>query len=139
MGVSYCSAIERMKWHGKLKNDSDVARVLGVTPQALSNCKKKGDMPSKLVMKFAHSYKISVDWLISGHIQFNAEKKFEAFVVESLTMQEVEYIGKLLKIFRARSESPIIDAVKHTLDALYIFSERMSDDTENIMKEKRVS
>ncbi|MDO8302923.1 MAG: helix-turn-helix domain-containing protein [Sedimentisphaerales bacterium] len=139
MGVSYCSAIERMKWHGKLKNDSDVARVLGVTPQALSNYKKKGDMPSKLVMKFAHAYKISVDWLISGHVTLNTEKKFEAFIVESLTEQEVEYIGKLLKILRARSESPIIDVVKQTIDALYLFSERMSDDTENIMEENKVS
>ena len=74
MGVSYCEVIERMKLHGKLKNDSSVARVLGVTPQALCNYKQKGEMPSKLVMRFAQTYKISVDWLVSGYAAFNTEK-----------------------------------------------------------------
>ena len=45
MGVKYSDTIERMRWAGKLKNDSAVARVLGVTPQALSNYKKRGRAP----------------------------------------------------------------------------------------------
>jgi len=139
MGVSYCEVIERMKLHGKLKNDSSVARVLGVTPQALCNYKQKGEMPSKLVMRFAQTYKISVDWLVSGYAAFNTEKKFEAFTIKNLTVQEIEYVYKLLKILRARNECSTIDAVKHTLDAFYLFSERENDDTENIMKEKIIS
>ena len=66
MGVSYSDIIERMRWAGKLKNDSAVARVLGVTPQALSNYKKRGEMPTDLVLRFANIYGLSVDWLISG-------------------------------------------------------------------------
>src|SRR3972149_2617009 len=66
MGVSYTDIIERMRWAGKLKNDSAVARVLGVTPQALSNYKKRGEMPTDLVLRFANIYGLSVDWLISG-------------------------------------------------------------------------
>jgi len=139
MGVSYCEVIERMKFHGKLKNDSSVARVLGVTPQALCNYKKKGEMPSKLVIKFAHTYDISVDWLISGHLPCNAGKNFEAFIVENLTTQEIEYIGKLLKILRAGSNCPITDAVKQAVDALYLYSDRMSDDTESVMSETKTS
>jgi len=66
MGVNYSDIIERMRWAGKLKNDSAVARVLGVTPQALSNYKKRGEMPTDLVLKFSNIYGLSVDWLISG-------------------------------------------------------------------------
>ena len=56
-----------------------------------------------------------------------------------MTVQEIEYVYKLLKILRARNECSTIDAVKHTLDAFYLFSERENDDTENIMKEKIIS
>ena len=66
MGVNYLEIIDRMRWAGKLKNDSAVARALGVTPQALSNYKKRGEMPTDLVLKFAGIYSLSVDWLISG-------------------------------------------------------------------------
>ena len=66
MGVKYSEVIERMKLAGRLKNDSRVARVLGITPQALSNYKKRGSLPSDLVLKFASLYSISVDWLLTG-------------------------------------------------------------------------
>ncbi len=66
MGVNYSEVIEKMRWAGKLKNDSAVARKLSVTPQALSNYKKRGEMPSNLVLKFSKMYGLSMDWLITG-------------------------------------------------------------------------
>ena len=73
MGVNYTDIIERMRWAGKLKNDSAVARTLGVTPQALSNYKKRGEMHTDLVLRFAGIYGLSVDWLITGQGQmYNA-------------------------------------------------------------------
>ncbi len=64
--INYSDIIERMKQAGKLKNDSAVARVLGVTPQALSNYKKRGRMPTNLIIRFASLYELSVDWLLTG-------------------------------------------------------------------------
>ena len=66
MGVHYLDIIEKMRWAGKLKNDSAVARVLEVTPQALSNYKKRGEMPTDLVLRFAKLFGLSLDWLIYG-------------------------------------------------------------------------
>ncbi len=66
MGVNYSEVIERMRLAGKLKNDSAVARKLRVTPQALSNYKKRGEMPSDLVLRFSKMYGLSMDWLITG-------------------------------------------------------------------------
>ncbi len=66
MGVKYSDTIERMRWAGKLKNDSAVARRLGVTPQALSNYKKRGELPTDLVLRFSDIFSLSIDWLIRG-------------------------------------------------------------------------
>ncbi len=41
MRVEYSDVLERMKKSANLKNDSRLARLLDVTPQALSNYKKE--------------------------------------------------------------------------------------------------
>lgn len=141
MGVNYSEIIEKMRWAGKLKNDSAVARRLGVTPQALSNYKKRGEMPSDLVLKFSKMYDLSMDWLITG--EGVAQKpgvgdtglasypmageetapyaKTSASVERepgfgSLDPDEIIYIGKLLKILRGGNNSNK-SAIRFTIDA----------------------
>ncbi|MFQ5464409.1 MAG: helix-turn-helix domain-containing protein [Thermodesulfobacteriota bacterium] len=141
MGVSYPEIIERMRWAGKLKNDSAVARVLGVTPQALSNYKKRGEMPTDLVLKFANIYGLSVDWLISGEAEMyragaSAERTGYMMAAEettpygrearaslkgmvdsaSMSPDEIIYVGKLLKILRGPNKSTVA-AIKTSVDA----------------------
>lgn len=145
MGVSYSELIERMRWAGKLKNDSAVARALGVTPQALSNYKKRGEMPTDLMLKFAGIYGLSVDWLITGEGDINKnvvkrpEGEGKSFVsvaeesapygrdilgnartpsIGSLSADEIIYVGKLLKILRGSNKSAII-GLKHFVDAMF--------------------
>ncbi|MBI5588599.1 MAG: helix-turn-helix domain-containing protein [Deltaproteobacteria bacterium] len=142
MGVSYAEIIERMRWAGKLKNDSAVARVLGVTPQALSNYKKRGEMPTDLVLRFANIYGLSVDWLISGDGEMykagrggEFERKTYMIAAEDtsaygkegyhqrtpgdmggLSPDEIIYVGKLLKILRGTNQSTAA-AIKYSVDA----------------------
>lgn len=66
MSVIYSDIIDRMKLVTGLGYDSDLAKVLEITPQAISNFKKKGKLPSDLVIKFALEHKVSVDWLLTG-------------------------------------------------------------------------
>ncbi len=139
MGVNYLDIIDKMRWAGKLKNDSAVARVLSVTPQALSNYKKRGEMPTDLVLKFSKLFGLSVDWLIHGvgetyrpgaeasekgmkDYVFAAEgtmpyggqqKKIDLAV---LSPDEIIYVGKLLKVLRGPNRSNAA-AIKHTVDA----------------------
>jgi len=145
MGVSYSDIIERMRWAGKLKNDSAVARVLGVTPQALSNYKKRGEMPTDLVLRFANIYGLSVDWLISGEGEMyrpgkggEFERKGYMMAAEgtssygkeftrptdfsSLSPDEIIYVGKLLKILRSQNKSTAA-AIKYSVDAFLKASE----------------
>ncbi len=141
MGVNYSEIIEKMRWVGKLKNDSAVARKLGVTPQALSNYKKRGEMPTDLALKFSEMYELSMDWLITGEgpVQkpgtsgkgltsypaageeiapyaggtAGIEKELD---FSSLDPDEIICVGKLLKILRGENNSNK-NAIKFTIDA----------------------
>lgn len=141
MGVNYSDIIERMRWAGKLKNDSAVARTLGVTPQALSNYKKRGVMPTDLVLKFSNIYGLSVDWLLTGegemrkHPSGEMERRDYLAAEEtavygrekegfprrgpdfaSLSPDELIYVGKLLKILRSPNNGNAA-SIKCTIDA----------------------
>ncbi len=144
MGVNYLDTIERMRWAGKLKNDSAVARVLGVTPQALSNYKKRGEMPTDLVLRFAEIHSLSVDWLISGKgemYRFGTGPEDYLIAAEesvgyggdishkgctffgTLDPDEIILVGKLLKVLRYRDKN-LASALKCTLDT---FLQRVND------------
>jgi hypothetical protein len=141
MGVNYSEIIEKMRWAGKLKNDSAVARRLGVTPQALSNYKKRGEMPTDLVLKFSKMYDLSMDWLITGEgavqkpgtdgkglISYPMAGEETTPYAEtsasverepgfgSLDPDEIIYVGKLLKILRGENNSNK-SAIRFTIDA----------------------
>ncbi|MCK4738963.1 MAG: helix-turn-helix domain-containing protein [Deltaproteobacteria bacterium] len=136
MGVKYTEVIERMKSAGKLKNDSRVARALGVTPQALSNYKKRGNIPADLVLKFSGIYGTYVDWLITGEgdtfragygsgedasVITSAREEVMAYgnlaEVTALSPEEIICVGKLLKVMRCNDTS-IVKAVQWSIDSL---------------------
>lgn len=136
MTDSYDQITERMRDTTKLKNDSAIAKVLNITPQALSNYKKRSKMPTSLIIKFANIYNLSVDWLISGYgnvykptaendtliaAEITSEygkpiNEDEAKVLASFSSEEMIYIGKLLKILRGENESAIT-AIECNIDS----------------------
>lgn len=114
--LNYSGITERMRSAARLKNDSSVARALSITPQALSNYKKRGEMPASLIIKFADIYGLSVDWLLMGTGEMHRSGKagnlggnaFSNEAVEfqritgpaSLDLDEIIYLSKLLKVLR---------------------------------------
>ncbi|HZX36207.1 MAG TPA: helix-turn-helix domain-containing protein [Thermodesulfobacteriota bacterium] len=136
MGVKYSDVIERMKSSANLKNDSRVAKALGVTPQAISNYKKRGSLPSDLVLKFAAIYNVSVDWLITGEGAArksaregdSAKEETASYGAAygkalagladfaALSPEEIIYVGKLLKILREADKSTV-SVLKWSVDA----------------------
>ena len=64
--MNFTELIKRMLFVGNLKNHSRLAEKLNVTPQAISNYKKRSKMPSDLILKFGKLYGVSIDWLLSG-------------------------------------------------------------------------
>lgn len=116
---------------GDIKNSSQMAKALGISPQAISNYRKKGLLPAGIVMEFAAKFGISVDWLLTGRreafhkpnasgkaIRPSAITMTEAgqaadsekdgpcqMGVVALNPEEVIYVGKLLKILRGAEKS----------------------------------
>lgn len=143
MGISYVDTIERMKSAGKLKNDSRVARVLSVTPQALSNYKKRGKIPADLLIRFSEKYGLYVDWLINGEgpmyragygpgedasVVASAREEVRAYgdlaKTASMAPDEMISIGKLLKILR-KSDDNTKALINKVLDAFWQQTENL--------------
>ncbi len=107
-----------------LKNSSEIARLTGVTPQAMSNFRKKGELPAGFILKFADKFKISIDWLITGVGEKNRcetcdIKNFKCHdfsALGSFNPDELIYIGKLLNILR-EPEKYAATVVKACIDA----------------------
>jgi transcriptional regulator with XRE-family HTH domain len=142
MDLNYSKIIERMLWVGKFRSSSALAKKLSVTPQALSNYKKRGRMPADLVLRFANIYGLSMDWLITGdgvvqgpgnedmeelkrcllaadvsvtHAKEKAGQE-ETRASATLSHDESIYTGKLLKILRGSNKNNSI-AVKFLVDS----------------------
>ena len=148
MGVKYSDTIERMRWAGKLKNDSAVARVLGVTPQALSNYKKRGELPSDLVIRFSGIYNLSVDWLIGGEgdvyrtgyeppenehgipMIYKGVAIYVSRATERCTSRgEMMYIVKLMKMLDGTNKN-VAEVLKLIIDAHYTVSSQTDNEEE---------
>ena len=135
MILNYSEILERMLGAGKLVNSSQLARVLGITPQALSNYKKRGDIPTSLLFKFAAIYDVSVDWLVSGSgtafkcledtVPYDAGRG-HAMDFAGLSPDEIIYVGKLLKILRS-ADTHLASALKSSIDAFLSVAEQEGD------------
>jgi len=140
MGVKYSDVIERMRWAGKLKNDSAVARALGVTPQALSSCKRRGELPANLLFKFSQIFSISLDWLLTGKAPvYKGQGENEAILAPTaasayalpaarrsqakrfigftaLNDEEAKYVNRLIKVLRSGNKKETA-AIRDSIDA----------------------
>jgi len=140
MKSDFSEIMERMLKTGKLRNYSEIARRLGISPQAISNYKRRGEISPGIILKFAKTFGISVDWLLTGEgdvyqkeylyskttggmgAYFAGTEKSEIHNAGEgpafLELEEVVYIGKLLKILRW-PQRDAVQAIKLTIDAFY--------------------
>ncbi len=130
MEQNYAEIVERMRWGNHLKNDSALARKLGVTPQAMSNYKKRGSIPPSLVIKLSRLTGLSVDWLLTGEgkmyldgvtppenmpVDLSAPAAHASAGLQ-LSPDEGILVGKVLKV--ARDEDPSkVATLSHMVDA----------------------
>ena len=104
---------ERMMDAANLKNLSALARDMGITPQALSNYKKRGAFPAGLVIGFAQKHDLSVDWLLTGKV---AGLSSVFGVDKELDHDELKFLGKALKVLRA--PGGLGQVFRYSVDAL---------------------
>ncbi len=137
MAVNYSKIFDRMLKAGGLKNGSQLAKALGVSPQAVSNYKKRGELPASLIFKFAEAYSVSIDWLLTGvgNTVQRTELAKLAYAHETdeyysigkpecpssindlmmLTPDEIIYVGRLLKVLRGPEK--YVPALKVCIDS----------------------
>lgn len=117
MNIDFDTIIKKMLLKGKLKNTSELARVLGVTPQTISNAKKRGSFPAKHILRFSTIYDVSIDWLIDQQIEPACPACRTGNGHFTLDFMEDEYILKLLKLLRVGGPE-IGGAVRIMIDSL---------------------
>lgn len=49
-----------------VKSDSDIARIIGISPQAIGNARKRGSVPYEKLTKFAKEHDVSLDYLLGN-------------------------------------------------------------------------
>lgn len=117
MKVDFDIIIKKMLLKGNLKNTSELARVLEVTPQTISNAKKRGSFPAKHILRFSVLYGVSIDWLLDSQIEPACPVCRTGRGSFSLDFTEDEYIQKLLILMRGGGPD-IGRAVRIAIDAL---------------------
>lgn len=140
MGSDFDEVIERMFKAGRMRNYSEIARRIGVSPQAISNYKRRGEISPAVILKFAKTFGVSVDWLLTGEGNVyqkeylnpettgkhgpgptGPEKSGIHYANEGpafIEADEIVYIGKLLKVMR-QPEREAVQAIKSAIDAFY--------------------
>ena len=63
---NFVAILARLRQITEAKSDAALARILKVTPQALSYFKKQGRFPSELLIGFCFKRQVSIDWLMTG-------------------------------------------------------------------------
>ena len=60
--------IHKLKIHSKLKDDKDVAKLIGISNTAFCNHKARNTIPYKNLMAYCDKTGVSLDWLFYGDV-----------------------------------------------------------------------
>lgn len=131
--------LARLKEACGVKTDSDLARILGITPGGFSGARRRGKIPHKWFVYVASTYKVDIDWLISGlltcHVTHPKDVedgradsptwKLEAHVASLMTENALlkELVDTLKASLRDKEETlaayrQILSQFQHTVTAL---------------------
>ena len=66
MNTSSLETLDRLLQGAGLRRDSQLAELLGVSPQAVSQARRKGRIPDGWVLKVAAQFGLSTDWIFFG-------------------------------------------------------------------------
>ena len=94
--------LDRLLQGAGLRRDSQLAELLGVSPQAVSQARRKGRIPDGWVLKVAEKFGLSTDWIFFGREPRQAGAGAAADVVREAPAGKED---ALMKERRAKGES----------------------------------
>ncbi len=71
--INHREVLDRLLQGTGLHKDAQLAELLGVTPQAVSQARRKSKVPEHWIMRLAVKYNLSLDWLFFGHAPSSPE------------------------------------------------------------------
>ncbi len=98
----------RIKKETDLKNLSDLARIIGITPQNASARKNKNIFPADWAFIIAQKYNLLTEWIMTGQGPKRINDKIEE-----------NYFHELVKWAQETGKSENIDWVKNQIDELF--------------------
>lgn len=113
--AEYEAILERMLSTIDGRTDSSLARAIGVTPQSISDAKKKGKIPPAWAIALAELNQVSLDWLWFGrgekrlqNTAANENYEFEKRIafLEGRLEEKQAMIDRLLKLSKCCEANP---------------------------------
>ncbi|HCG05539.1 MAG TPA: helix-turn-helix transcriptional regulator [Desulfovibrio sp.] len=96
---SFEAIFERLMKAAGVRNDSELARALGITPQSVNGARKRGEVPPAWVQSYAERTGTSSDWLFFGRGPMRVEEQAQAapagksaFGPETVTCADCELV-----------------------------------------------
>ena len=117
--------LRRMMLATETKRESNLAQILGVTPQALYSAKKKESIPPAWVMDIATRWGVSLDWLYFGQGTMKREGTTESAASEDTQRMIDELKSKIENL-----ESMLRDSQAEALRAYRLAVDAMRPETE---------
>jgi phage repressor protein C with HTH and peptisase S24 domain len=72
------AVFDRMRQAAKVKTYASLAEILGITPQAVSDARKKGNVPNRWLLHIARKYGVALEWLSYGRDASGARQAEDA-------------------------------------------------------------
>lgn len=91
------------------RNDSELARALGITPQSVNGARKRGIVPPVWIQSFAEKTGVSCDWLFFGRGPFRLDEPIsdvQFSAVQTSALRRSELAQRLLAA-RGQAEMPV--------------------------------
>lgn len=76
------------------KNDSELARVLNISPQSVNGARKRGEVPPSWIQFYAETSGVSSDWLFFGRGPMRPEENSKQTLLEDLRKKTNDIIEK---------------------------------------------
>ena len=99
------------------KNDSELSRVLNLTPQSINGARKRGEVPPAWIKSYAETSGVNSDWLFFGRGPMRQDSPHEARQASAQADLEAlkERVVMLEQQLAAKDEA--LAAKQETLDA----------------------
>lgn len=116
----------RLKKITRVKTDSGLSEVLGVSPQTLSSWKGRDRIPYSVCMELASAHGVSLDWLFGGQGPMLLQSP--ATMVEAVGRLS-EHERKMVLIFRTlkRSDQRVVYKVAEEKQQLYLLLRQVEE------------